>query len=75
MARQARLYGDENFTFEATTRPLRQWVTNPKPAPDTAKKREMQGFLHELDREIAQWLDERKHPKGILRRIQRTFSS
>ncbi|MFH1744347.1 MAG: glycosyltransferase [bacterium] len=60
IAQRARRYGDEHFTFEATTKPLRQWVSSPQIAPDNKARQESGGFLHPLDEQISDWLTGKK---------------
>lgn len=53
---KARRCGYKHFTFEATTAPLREWVTAPRPAPDTMARRQTGERLHALDERVTRWL-------------------
>jgi len=39
--KRAQEYGFEHFTFEKTTKPVQEWVSNPTIAPDSGKKVDM----------------------------------
>lgn len=42
IGRKCREYAISNLTYEKTTQPLREWVGNPKPAPDRGLKVELE---------------------------------
>lgn len=47
MGQTGRQYVKENYTFEKTSKPLREWVRNPKPAPDKAFRKKSQESIPE----------------------------